>query len=78
MIRDELFAHSPSLAERNWLLVGTKMDAVLDRDQALIDLADVGSAFDVETHAISAVTGEGVVQLLRLLFDLTCDEREIY
>ncbi len=77
-IRDELFAHSPSLAERRWLLVGTKMDAVLDRDQALIDLADVGSAFDVETHAISAVTGEGVVQLLHLLFELTGDEREDY
>ncbi|MEN8162824.1 MAG: GTPase ObgE [Acidobacteriota bacterium] len=78
MIRDELFAHSPSLAERRWLLVGTKMDAVSDRNQALIDLADVGSAFDVETHAISAVTGEGVVQLLHFLFDLTGDEREVY
>ncbi len=78
MIREELFAHSPSLAERRWLLVGTKMDAVLDRDQALIDLADVGSTFDVETHAISAVTGEGVPKLLHLLFDLTGEEREVY
>ncbi len=78
MIRDELLAYSPSLAERRWLLVGTKMDAVLDRDQTLIDLADVGSTFDVETHAISAVTGEGVPKLLHLLFDLTGDEREVY
>ncbi len=78
MIREELFAHSPSLAERRWLLVGTKMDAVLDRDQALIDLADVGSTFDVETHAISAVTGEGVPKLLHLLFDLTGEEKEVY
>ncbi len=77
MIRDELLAHSPSLAERRWLLVGTKMDAAPDRDQALIDLADVGSAFDVETHAISAVTGEGVARLLYLLFEIAGDEREI-
>lgn len=78
MIRDELFAHSPALAERRWLLVGTKMDAVQDRDQVLIDLAAVGSAFDVETHVISAVTGDGMNPLLHLLFKLADDEREVY
>ncbi len=78
MIRDELFAHSSDLAGRCWILVGTKLDAAQDRDQALIDLAAVGSAFKVETHAISAVTGEGVKELLYLLFDLISDEKEVY
>lgn len=78
MIRDELFAHSSDLAERHWILVGTKLDAIQDRDQALTDLAAAGSAFNVETHAISAVTGEGVKELLHLLFDLTDDEREVF
>ena len=78
MIRDELLAYDSDLAERRWVLVGTKLDAAQDRDQALIDLSAAGSAFNVETHAISAVTGEGVNQLLHLLFGLTGDEREIY
>lgn len=78
MIRDELFAHSPSLAERSWLLVGTKMDAVFDRDQARSDLAEVASTYGVETHMISAVTGEGLDQLLHLLFNITSDEKEDY
>lgn len=77
-IRDELFAHSPSLAERAWLLVGTKIDAVFDRDQALNDLAEVASAYNVETHVISAVTGEGLNKLLHLLFNIIGDEREDY
>lgn len=76
MIRDELFAHSPSLAERDWLLVGTKIDAVFDRDQAMSDLGEVASTFHVETHAISAVTGEGLDQLLHLLFRITGDAKE--
>ena len=78
MIRDELLAHSSDLADRRWILVGTKLDAVEDRDQALIDLAAVGSTFNVDTHAISAVTGEGVKEMLYLLFDLTGEEKEIY
>ena len=78
MIRDELLAYSSNLAESRWILVGTKLDAAADRDQALSDLAAVGSAFRVETHAISAVTGEGVKELLYLLFDLTGEEKEIY
>jgi len=78
MIRDELFAHSPALAERQWLLIGTKMDAVEDRDQALADLKAVGSSFGVMTHAMSAVTGEGVAHLLHLLFNLANDETEEY
>lgn len=76
MIRDELFAHSPSLAERRWVLVGTKMDAVQDKEEALKELAAVGSAFNVETRAISAVTGEGVDSMLHLLFAMTDDDSE--
>lgn len=70
-IRGELEAHPGSLHARPWVLVGTKLDAVVDRDAVLAELEAVAGERGVRSCAISAVTGEGVDQMLRLLFDLT-------
>jgi len=70
-IRGELEAHPGSLHARPWVLVGTKLDAVADRDAVLAELEAVAGERGGRSGAISAVTGEGVDQMLRLLFDLT-------
>ncbi len=75
-IRGELEAHAAPLQARPWLLVGTKLDAVADRDEALAELESVAGEYGVGSGAISAVTGEGVDLVLRLLFDLTEEMRE--
>jgi len=75
-IRGELEAHPAALQARPWVLVGTKLDAVADRDAALAKLEAVGAEHGVRSGAISAVTGEGVDLMLRLLFDLTEDVKE--
>jgi GTP-binding protein len=70
-IRSELEAHPVPLEERPWILVGTKLDAVADRDAARAELEAVAGSHGVQFGAISAVTGEGVDAMLRVLFDLT-------
>ncbi|MDX2436495.1 MAG: hypothetical protein QNL88_05525 [Acidobacteriota bacterium] len=57
-------------------MVGTKLDSVADRERALADLAAVGTRHGVRTTAISAVTGEGVDQLVRMLLDLVEEARK--
>ena len=69
-IRGELEAHTAPLESRPWLLVGTKLDAVSDREVAFAELNDVASEYGVETTAISAVTGEGIDRLLGRLFEM--------
>jgi GTP-binding protein len=75
-IRRELEAHEAPLENRPWVLVGTKLDAVADRESALADLAAVAAGYGVRSTAISAVTGEGVDPLVRLLLDLVEEARE--
>jgi GTP-binding protein len=75
-IRGELEAHEAPLHLRPWVLVGTKLDAVNDREQALADLGTVAAAHGVRWRAISAVTGEGIDRLLEVLFDLVAGARE--
>jgi GTP-binding protein len=75
-IRGELEAHEAPLQMRPWVLVGTKLDAVADRAQALAHLAATAAAHGVQWRAISAVTGEGVERLLEVLFDLVAEARE--
>jgi GTP-binding protein len=75
IIRGELEAYSEAFRGRPWILVGTKLDAVADRDVALADLAATAAQFGVDFCAISAVTGEGVDRLLGMLFGLI-DELE--
>jgi GTP-binding protein len=70
-IRGELEAHPAPLHVRPWVLVGTKLDAVADRDAVLAELEAVAGERGVRSVAISAVTGEGVDLMLRSLFDLT-------
>ena len=74
-IRAELESYSASLHRRAWLLVGTKLDAVGDREVALAELAGVATSHDVGSCAISAVTGEGLERLVGMLFHLI-EERE--
>lgn len=69
-IRTELEAHEAPLQNRPWVLVGTKLDAVVERERVTADLEAVSSDFGTRWTAISAVTGEGVDQLVRLLFEL--------
>jgi GTPase len=75
-IRDELEAYSSQLAARRWLLVGTKMDAVADRDRAARALAAAAEANGVPWCAISAVSGEGIARLVGMLFDIEEAEQE--
>jgi GTP-binding protein len=74
-IRAELESYSASLHRRTWLLVGTKLDAVGDREAALAELAGVAGSHGVGSCAISAVTGEGLERLVGMLFHLI-EERE--
>jgi GTP-binding protein len=75
-IRSELEAHPVPLELRPWLLVGTKIDAVADRDEALARLHAVASDHGVASLVISAVTGEGVKEMLAKLFELVEEVRE--
>jgi GTP-binding protein len=75
-IRRELEAHEAPLEHRPWVLVGTKLDAVADRERALADLEAVAGGYGVRSVAISAVTGEGVDPLVRLLLDLVEEARK--
>jgi GTP-binding protein len=69
-IRNELIAYPSPLEERPWVLIGTKLDAVEDRDLVCHELANLAGEHGVPWLAISAVTGEGVAQLQREIFDL--------
>jgi GTP-binding protein len=75
-IRGELEAHTAPLEKRPWILVGTKLDAVLDREAALAELKAVAAANGVQAIAISAVTGEEVNRLVGMLFDLVEEVRK--
>jgi GTP-binding protein len=75
-IRGELEAHSAPLEKRPWILVGTKLDAVADREAMLAELTATAAANGVQAVAISAVTGEGVDRLVGVLFDLVEEVRE--
>jgi len=68
VIRSELAAFTPPLDGRPWILVGSKLDAVADRATTLAELERVARELGVEWLAISAVTGEGVDELVGMLF----------
>jgi len=74
-IRGELEAHPAPLQDRPWVLVGTKLDSVADRETAFAELELVARERGVTSRAVSAVTGEGIDQMLRLLFDLAEEAR---
>ena len=68
IISGELRAFSESLAEKQMIVVATKLDATTDRAR-LEALRDFSKEHTLEFHAISAVTGEGVRELVRSMAD---------
>ncbi len=66
MIRNELAQYSPALAEQTELLVLTKMDIA---DSAVVRTR-ILSELDRDVLAISAVTGEGIPQLIYRIIEL--------
>jgi GTP-binding protein len=68
IISRELRAFSESLAEKPVIVVATKLDATTDRAR-LEALRDFCREHTFEFHVISAVTGEGVRDLIRSMAD---------
>ena len=68
IISGELRAFSDSLAEKPMIVVATKLDATTDRTR-LEALRDFCKQRDLEFHAISSATGEGVRELVRAIAD---------
>jgi GTPase len=68
IIAGELRAFSESLAEKPMIVVATKVDATTDRTR-LETLRDFCAKHQLEFHAISAATGEGVRELVRCVAD---------
>ena len=68
IISGELRAFSDSLAEKPMIVVATKLDATTDRAR-LEALRDFCKQRDLEFHAISSATGEGVRELVRAIAD---------
>jgi GTP-binding protein len=70
VVRGEIEAYSADLARRPWLLVGTKTDAVADSQTPVVELEQSAAFYGVSWCAISAVTGDGVAQLIAMLFGM--------
>jgi GTP-binding protein len=70
VIRGEIEAYSADLKRRPWLLVGTKSDAVADSGPPVAELEQSAAHYDVSWCVISAVTGEGVRELIAMLFGM--------
>lgn len=66
IIERELAAFSPELAQKPMIVVATKLDATTNRDR-LEALRSFAATRDLEFHAISSATGEGVVELVRAM-----------
>jgi len=68
IINGELLAFSESLGEKPMIVVATKLDATTDRTR-LEALRGFCAKRELEFHAISAATGEGVRDLVRAIAD---------
>ncbi|HYA62034.1 MAG TPA: GTPase ObgE [Candidatus Sulfotelmatobacter sp.] len=68
IIEGELAAFSEVLTGKPMIVVATKLDATTDRTK-LVKLRKFCLKTDVEFHAISAATGEGVKELVRGMAD---------
>jgi GTPase len=68
IIVGELAAFSETLASKPMIVVATKRDATTRRER-FEKLRDFCAARGIEFHSISAVTGEGVPQLVRAMAD---------
>ncbi len=65
----ELRSHRADLASRPRILVATKADAIQD-PRAVTRLRDLARRDGIELHVVSAVTGQGLEELLRAVDDL--------
>jgi GTP-binding protein len=75
VVREELRAFGHGLVQKPWLVAVNKVDLPGGRERA----AALGAALSemrVEAHAVSALTGEGVEELLDALFACVRKERE--
>jgi GTP-binding protein len=70
VIRTELREFSVELGERPWVLVGTKIDTVSDVESVRSELESVAAEQGVRWFAVSAVTGDGIAQLVTAMFEL--------
>jgi GTP-binding protein len=68
IIEGELAAFSESLTQKPRIVVATKLDATTDRTK-LEELRQFCKKQELEFHAISAATGEGVKDLVRAMAD---------
>jgi GTP-binding protein len=68
IIEGELAAFSDTMLDKPMIVVATKLDATTDRTN-LQELKKFCSKKDLEFHAISAPTGEGVKELVRAMAD---------
>jgi GTP-binding protein len=68
VVAGELSSFSSLLAEKPVIVAATKLDATTDRTR-LEELRKFCVAHDLEFHAISAATGEGVRDLIRSIAD---------
>jgi GTPase len=68
IIAGELAAFSAELAAKPMLVVATKLDATTDRAR-LERLREFSAARGLAFHSISAVSGEGIAELVRALAD---------
>jgi GTPase len=68
IIEGELAAFSDALTEKPMIVVATKLDSTTDRAK-LEELREFCSQKRLEFHSISAVTGEGVKELVRGMAD---------
>jgi GTPase len=68
VINGELEAFSPSLIEKPMIVVATKLDATTDTTH-LEELRNYCKGRNLEFHAISAVAGDGVKDLVRSIAD---------
>jgi GTPase len=74
LVREEVRRYLPELLERPQLVAATKQDAAASRD-ALAGLEAQAARLGLEVVAVSAVTGEGLVQLKRRLLARLAEAR---
>ncbi|MGA7626625.1 MAG: GTPase ObgE [Candidatus Acidiferrales bacterium] len=68
VIMHELASFSPGLAEKPMIVVATKLDATTHREH-LDELRDFAAKRDLQFHAVSSASGEGITELIRAMAD---------
>jgi GTPase len=68
VIMHELASFSPGLAEKPMIVVATKLDATTHREH-LDELRNFAAKRDLQFHAVSSASGEGITELIRAMAD---------